>query len=269
MVQAAVESGLPLDISSNPALWGGYLQRTDAVISVAGTSAFEHANDETHATDLVSAHLIECLSCIGREYLDFYFVRLGTAVEEFQISGVLQAMEIAKQEGHVRHIGLYCAGPAFASLAMWQFHDAFEALLVPRNHRQSDKYSTLAPLAAQRRVGVVTCSPFNWGYDLPFFDLPEEWRVPNLTKSFYGMSLAQAVLAQQSKEHTVLVGVRSTAQVLEAVQALTLNPPDGLWTALDHFKEAYDSDEVWDRVGPNSSPALQRAAQKRRRVLDV
>jgi aryl-alcohol dehydrogenase-like predicted oxidoreductase len=213
--------------------------------------------------------LIECLSSIGREHLDFYFVRMRRGVEEYQISGVLQALELAKQEGHVKHIGLCCDGSAFASLAMWQFHDAFEVLLVPRNARQTDAYETLAPLAQQRRVGIVTSRPFNWGFGLPFFELPGEWRIKNLTQSFYGLSLPQATLAHYAKDHPVLVGVRSAAEVAEALGALSKSVPDGVPSALAHYLEAYESDEVWARIQPNDEKELVEALARRNRGRDV
>ncbi|MES1227687.1 MAG: hypothetical protein ABUL72_03395, partial [Armatimonadota bacterium] len=113
----------------------------------------ERATEQSHATDLVQAHLIETLSAIGREYLDFYFLRIRRGLEEFQINGALEAIEMAKQEGHIRFIGLACDGPPLAALGVWQFHDAFEVVLT----RDKDAYDTLAPLARERRVGIVTC----------------------------------------------------------------------------------------------------------------
>ena len=132
------------------------------------TSGYERANDDRHAGDLIQAHLIETLSSIGREWIDVYFLRVRRAVDEAQLSGALEAMELARQEGHIRYLGIVCDGSSLATLGMWQFHDAFDLLLVPRNHYDDEAYRTLAPLARERRVGVVTSRPLNWGWGLPF-----------------------------------------------------------------------------------------------------
>lgn len=156
LVSAALESRVPLDVSTFPALWGGKMRGTDAILSCSSSPAFENATDHQHAIDLTQAHLIETLSCVGRDYFDFYFLRIRRAVEEFQINGALEAIEIAKQEGHIRYLGIRCDGPALATLGMWQFHDAFDALMVPRSAEDSDVYDTLSPLAIERRVGILT-----------------------------------------------------------------------------------------------------------------
>ena len=73
------------------------------------------------------------------------------AWEEFQLAGVFGALEAARSEGHVKFIGLAAEGSALAALGTWQFHDAFEALLV------GDKpgLDQLGPMAKERRVGVL------------------------------------------------------------------------------------------------------------------
>ena len=109
------------------------------------------ATDHDHAITLVQAHLIETLSAIGREKIDFYFLRVQRAAEEYQVSGVLEALEMARQEGHIGFVGLACDGPSLATLNLWQFHDAFDVVLIP----DAVSFETLAPLAAERRVGVV------------------------------------------------------------------------------------------------------------------
>ncbi|HEY0868596.1 MAG TPA: hypothetical protein VGE01_14525 [Fimbriimonas sp.] len=151
LAASALASGAPIDLTTGPALWGGFMRGTDAFLTIAGNRDYERATDDRHSADLVSAHLLESLSAIGRESWDIYFLRVRQAVEEYQISGALEALEMAKQEGHVRYLGLLCDGPALATLGMWQFHDAFEALLV----KDQDGFDTLSPMAKSRRVGVV------------------------------------------------------------------------------------------------------------------
>ena len=263
LVRAALDSNAPIDITSLPALWGGKMRGTSAPIMMIGGSDFERATDETHACDLVQAHLIETLSSLGREHIDFYFLRVRMSVEEYQISGALQALELAKQEGHIGFIGICCDGPSLATMGTWQFHDAFELLLVPRNHYDSEAYDTLAPLANERRVGIVTSRPLNWGYGLPFIALPEHWRLRNLTQSFYGLSLAQAVIAELADDHPVLVGVRSPEEISLAINAPSLPRPTGLLAMLQPFIESFDDDKQWTELLSSPNVGYRESAKRR------
>lgn len=131
------------------------MRGTDAALMTRGGADIVNAADEPGAGNLVSAHLLETLSGIGREYIDFYFLRIRTALEEFQLNGALEALEAARDEGLVRYFGLAAEGSGFAVLGSWQFRDAFEVLLVPDRTEDEASYSTLVPLARERRVGVV------------------------------------------------------------------------------------------------------------------
>ncbi len=149
LVGSVRELNVPIDITSQPALWGGFLRGGTDILSVKSSTQYERATSQDHATDLMQAHLIEVLSSVGRPMIDFYFLRIRRVVEEFQINGALAALEFAKQEGHIKHIGITADGPALAVQSVWQFHDAFEvALLEP-------EYASLVGLANERRVGVV------------------------------------------------------------------------------------------------------------------
>jgi hypothetical protein len=159
LVGAALDSGTALDVSTSPGLWGGRMRGTDAVLTCMSNTGYEEASDDRHASDLIQAHLIETLSCVGRDYWDIYFLRVRRAVEEYQIAGALEAMEMARQEGHFRFLGIACDGPSLATLGMWQFHDAFDALRVPVSDDDQEAYETLTPLARERRVGVVAFTP--------------------------------------------------------------------------------------------------------------
>jgi hypothetical protein len=151
LVEAALAAQVPLDVTSQPGLWGGKMRGTQTVLTCISDSRYEHATEESHAADLIQAHLIETLSCIGREYFDIYFLRVRGPVEESKLSGVLQALEMARQEGHIRHIGLYSDGHPLPTLGLWQFHDAFEVLLTP----DGESLEVLGGMAKERRVGVV------------------------------------------------------------------------------------------------------------------
>ena len=151
LLKFAVEQHLPIDVSIQPALIGGQIRSEEFVSISRSRTDYTVATDHSHAVTLVQAHLIETLSAIGREKIDFYFLRVQRAAEEFQISGVLEALEMARQEGHIGYVGLACDGPSLATLNLWQFHDAFDVVLIP----DSVSFETLVPLAQERRVGVV------------------------------------------------------------------------------------------------------------------
>ena len=158
MVSAAIESGAPLDISTQIGLWGGKMRGTEATIAVRGTYHHENAVSDKHASDLTQAHLIESLSSLGREYLDFYFLPVRRALEEYQIAGVLQAIELARAEGHIRFCGLWAEGQSLAALGLWQFNDAFEVVCAPYAVETKGIDPSLAGMAASRRVGVIARS---------------------------------------------------------------------------------------------------------------
>jgi len=133
----------------------------DDWVALTGSRDYENATDSTHAIDLVQANLIQLLSAIGRESVDFFFLPVRRTVEEFQIAGALEALESARQDGHIRFLGLQCVGSPFAALGVWQFHDAFEVVRMRRSQSDHEAYDTLSPLARERRVGVVTDQPFD------------------------------------------------------------------------------------------------------------
>ena len=261
LVASARGANVPLDVSGNPALWGGRLRGDDSLFLTAiSTNGYERANDDRHAMDLIQAHLIETLSAIGREWIDVYFLRIRRAVDEAQLSGALEAMELARQEGHIRHLGIVCDGSSLATLGMWQFHDAFDLLLVPRNHYDDEAYRTLAPLARERRVGVVTSRPLNWGWGLPFTAL-EPLSPPGERGRGEG-SLAQAAIGAFAREHPVLVGVRTPEEVAMALAAPEV-VTDDLSDRIEPFKARFEAEATWLSLEEPWLGSVRRRARER------
>lgn len=256
LVAAALAAQVPIDITSGPTLWGGAMRATDAFLTIAGNSDFERANDTTHAFDLLQAHLIQTLSSIGREHIDIYFLRVRRAVEEYQITGALEALEHAKQEGHIRFIGLYCDGPGLAALGTWQFHDAFEVLRVRRNHYDHDAFDTLEPMARERRVGIVTSDPLEWGYGMPFPLLP------NVDATLGGEAISD--LAQR---HPVLVNVRTVDEVRGAIAAGGTFPPADLPSRLAPLTAAWDDVRTWQSLADSTDGQVRGAVELRAREV--
>lgn len=229
LVEAALATQVPIDISGQPGLWGGYLRGTDAVIACNSDARYENATDENHATDLLQAHLIETLSCLGREYFDFYFLRVRRAVEEYQISGVLRALELARQEGHIRYLGLLSDGSPLATLGVWQFHDAFDVIQLSRNPLETEPFEMLAPLAKERRVGVVTNRPF---------DLPEAIRRD------LSPEMRTEILRGYADRHPVVVPVTSEAEMDWAIAAPAAIPDLAAAIEIQKRVDAFDEEVV-------------------------
>lgn len=246
LAEAASNSGTVIDVSSSPALWGGMLRSKESTFLYRGGGDIEVATDERHASDLLQAQLIQVLSCLGRQQIDFFYFKVRKGLEEFQINGALAALDEAKQDGLVRWIGLSSEGPALATLGAWQFHDAFDLLLLKRSHFDQSNYATLAPLAAERRVGVVTTKPWDWNGRA--VESLGEWggethdlaRLRNLTQGFFGISLKQALLNDLAKDHPVLAEVSSAAELQAALQAPHLAAPDGLDSVVQEYKAAIE-----------------------------
>lgn len=156
LVKEALAARTVLDISVNPGLWGGQMRGTDALLMARGNSDIENATDSRHAFDLTQAHLLQTLSAIGREQIDFYFLKIRRVLEEYQIEGALEALASAREEGHIAHLGIDAEGPGLAVLGVWQFHDAFEVAILPNPSERPQDFSMLASLGAERRVGLVS-----------------------------------------------------------------------------------------------------------------
>ena len=219
LVSAALDANTVIDISSQPLLWGGQMRGTDAKIMAVSGKEISNATSSDHAGDLLQARLLQTLSSLGRESLDFYFLDYRRAWEEHQINGALETLEYAKQEGAIKFFGLFAGGSSLAALGMWQFHDAFDVILCPNNPLQRDGYKTLAPLAQERRVGIVGCSSLNWGGEKPIPDYADQLGLsPN--------ELAQVAIRVASEHHPVLVGVRSPEEITTAMQSGSVQPGD-------------------------------------------
>jgi hypothetical protein len=144
-----------LDISPAPALWDDSCasERTDCRLrSLRRRICCCTLPTPRIAANLVQSHLIETLCAVGRTHIDYYFLSLHEIPTEAQLSGALEALELARQEGQIGAIGLAAYGKPLAILALWRTHDAFEVALLPD---EAERLQTLLPEAHARRVGVV------------------------------------------------------------------------------------------------------------------
>ncbi len=152
LLQSPIET---LDISPAPALWGRFLREVPNQLKIAVQSLPEmltQAADARIAANLVQSHLVEIFCAVGRTRVDYYFLAIRELPTESQLSGALEALEVARQEGQVGAIGLAALGEPLSLLALWRMHDAFEVVLLPEDEAM---WQTLLPEAQYRRAGVV------------------------------------------------------------------------------------------------------------------
>ncbi len=151
LVECAARSGTVLDISASPALFGGYMRATHAALMAVGPNDLARAVDDEQAHSLVLAHLVETLSAIGREYVDFYFLKVDGTLREDQISGALVALKEARDQGNLRYIGI-AAKDSRSALAVMHLHDVFDAVVV---YEEGATSRPLRLLAESRGMAVI------------------------------------------------------------------------------------------------------------------
>lgn len=209
----------------------------------------------------MGAEIIEVVSSLCGRPLEFFVWRVGSPLEDFQIEGALGALSTARSEGLIRSLGLGIEGPA--AMPVWKLNDAFDIVLVARNHLNSEPYDLASPMAASRRVGVVTDRAVDWDFGMPFTYLPSLWRLPNLSKGFYGVSVEQAVVARFAADHPVIVCVRSAGDV-EAALA-TVDTPEGVDAYVEPFVSGWGDESEWALLSSDGRAWVREAAARRAR----
>ncbi len=206
MAELAKQQQAPLDVSSSLAVWGHHLRGADLPFVGHVGADVSQAADAASASRLVQASLLALLSAIGKEALTFCFLPIRNALEEFQILGALEALEQAREERLVQFTGIRAVKSPYAVQSVWQFHDAFEAVMIPRQPSgQCEK--ALLPLAESRRVGVVLSHPLSLGTTASLGHHSSVISAAGSSDPHLSLLASSA-----SKAHT-LVGVRSVAEM--------------------------------------------------------
>lgn len=241
LVREVASEPAVVDVSGHAGLFGHLLHGVEVQTASFGGLEIENAGDANHAATLVGAHLVETLSSIGRSTLDYYFLRVRKRLREEQVLGALNVLDEAKGEGTVRFIGLYVEGDGSGATGMWQFHDAFEVAMADRNPAREEVFGAVKGMARERRVGLASSRPFNWGKGLPFFEMPGQ------SFEVEGAGVLSGYLA----EHPVLVGVRSAEEVRGCRAALgaPVVDPDGFLAEYENcdFRELEGDERGWVR----------------------
>lgn len=147
-VQAIEAFGAPVDVSVSPAYIGGLLRASRLPFLAIGPD-LSGQTEFARTLAQVQAHVLETLCAIGRERLDFYFVRIREPLAREAQDAVMEAIEIFRQDGHIRFLGLF-AEEAKSASAFWADRDAFEVVLA-----RADAIPSLLGTAHSRRVGMI------------------------------------------------------------------------------------------------------------------
>jgi aryl-alcohol dehydrogenase-like predicted oxidoreductase len=158
LLHAALDGGIEVfDLTVSHGFWGDVFRQIKPALMMSVVSQvcpLHLTPDSQAAGKLIQAHLIEILCATGRERCDFYFLAYKHPLQEYQIAGALEALEIARQEDQIGYLGLACYAKPLETLSFWRLHDAFDVVLLP-DDEEDKALSTLLPEAAARRAGVI------------------------------------------------------------------------------------------------------------------
>lgn len=141
-----------IDISGNLGVLGYQLQQTSCRISVQAGRTVEGSDSEEGAYHAMSAEILQVISALGRQKVDFFYWRYHRALEEFQINGAIRALADGKEEGLIDFVGLRLEGHPLVAMSLIRFHDAFETLMLPQAIGDAE---ALVEDARARRIGIV------------------------------------------------------------------------------------------------------------------
>lgn len=156
MLAAARASQTVLDVSQNTSLFASGLRDYPHPLMMVGKQTIQSYFTEDQVHVQMEAMLFQCLSSLNRPSVDLFYWQVDEALEEFQINAALETLEIARQEGVIGSLGLAIGAVPLASLALLQFHDAFESILVRRAPKDDGAFEMVQGLATARRVGVLS-----------------------------------------------------------------------------------------------------------------
>ncbi len=221
---------------------------------IVATKVFNHYNpDGSRYPDLSPAHIVErCEASLGRlrtDYIDLYLLHFYDQLTP--LSEVAGIMETLKAQGKIRHYGVSNFGVEELRAALAAGN--FAVLQPPYSLISTEAEAALFPLCLRHDVGVMVYSPMHKGLltgkytgDEKFDDFRkhhpdfqgERFRtlagaVRDLAPlaARYGATIYQLVLAATLTHpavHAAVVGIKTEAQIREAVGALekTIDRPD-------------------------------------------
>lgn len=163
IAQSPISPNCVVDIHSDIILLGHAFSQTPARLMFIGGKEAWTAPDQRSAVDLMSGSILATLSAVRGKMIDFWFLDLDRAPEQYQLDGAIQALSEAKEDGLVGSICLRIKDNLYAGLSTWRFNDAFDVIttrgIAPHDH------AALIDLARERRVGVLLDASLDMGGD--------------------------------------------------------------------------------------------------------
>lgn len=141
----------PILAGGSPSIWSNELRGAGCDWLVTSSAGCETARNEEESAGIMMGEIVQAVSCSPDGNISIWFLSVDRPWEEYQINGALAALESAREERLVKHLGLHIAGSAMAVASLWRFHDAFEVVLC----RPGLELEGVVATARERRVGVV------------------------------------------------------------------------------------------------------------------
>lgn len=201
LVEAALAAKTVIDVTRAPGLWGHYLRGIETPLSLALGRELQHIGTPEAARTYLEGEFLQTFSQLGRPQIDFVALTCLGPLPENVLDAALQVLEETRQEGLIGHYGLWSAGHPMSTLALWQFCDAFEFVVVANNPTKAEPFDMISSMAESRRVGILSCETLAW----VGAELSDERAVE--------------LIRQAGRQGPVVVGVKTPGEVRNALLA--------------------------------------------------
>lgn len=101
LAKGAINSGAPIYLGSEAAVWGPRLLGSQCEIIVASESGFASAQNTAHAAENCQADLLQALSALNRSHIQGFLIRLAQNTSHEQLEGAIAFLENSIAEGLV------------------------------------------------------------------------------------------------------------------------------------------------------------------------
>lgn len=153
MIEHAVATGLPIDVTGQAILCGPLLRESTSPVVYCLSDEYIRVTGGPMSHNVVQAELVQLLSSLGRTSVDIVLIPIRRRPEDAQMFAALDALQEAREDGLIGHLGFKAVGGPFAVMSTWTLFDAFELAVLPAEN--GELLELAMPMAQERRVGVV------------------------------------------------------------------------------------------------------------------
>jgi hypothetical protein len=250
MIEAA--AGASIDVTFHPALLGHRMKSTNTYSSARLGRDLKWSTDENHAATLVQAEIVQVISSLLGEPLNYAALLLGPDVTETQVAGANRAVSMAVEEGLICGSGVLVTTETKLSLteALRLFDCSF--LTCPHRELNPEQWAE----ANSFGISVVASEVLNWGTGCPLEELPA---VKNAA-SEAGVDPLQALILGAPGD-SVLLTVSSVEEVEKAMSCSQAQAgADAVWAAA---LAAWAEKSEWEYLLGSPDEKVRFAAQRR------